>query len=243
MKFLPYLCLLSITQVVAWAQTPINWPVEKAAPGTNPAVFATCRNDWMERFFVNLTRAKAGHVDLLFQGDSISQQWESSGREVWGERYRSAANFGIGGDCTENVLWRLQHGELDGISPKLIVLLIGTNNVKRDTPQQVAEGIAAVVKALRQSAPQSHVLLMGVFPRSQDPHAKVRADIQETNRLIAPLADGTTVTFLDLGKEFLEPDGKISAEIMPDMLHLSPRGYKIWADGIQKIVDKYCPPN
>lgn len=179
-----------------------------------------------------LDRAKKGDVNLLFLGDSITQGWNNN--DVWKRFYgpRRAANFGIGGDRTEHVLWRLRHGELDGISPRVVVLMIGTNNAGANTADEIAQGVTAIVKELRKRLPEAKVLLLGVFPRGPKPDA-TRALLEDVNRRIAKLDDGSHVTYLDIGKAFLNPDATLSREIMPDYLHLSARGYRIWADAME----------
>ena len=179
-----------------------------------------------------LDRAKKGHVDLLFLGDSITQGWHDN--DVWKRFYglRHAANFGIGGDQTQHVLWRIRHGELDGIHPRVVVLMIGTNNVGSNSADEIAQGITAIIKDLRQKLPETRILLLGVFPRGEKPNPG-REKIEEVNRQIRGLDDGSHVTYLDIGKAFLNPDGSISREIMPDFLHLTARGYRIWADAIE----------
>ncbi len=184
-------------------------------------------------------RVKQGNVDLLFIGDSITQGWEKNGKEVWDKHYapRNAVNLGTGGDRTEHVLWRLQNGNLDGISPRLAVIMIGTNNSGSNTPEEIAAGIEAIVKLLRDKLPKMKILLLAVFPRgdaAEDPRHKVN---QKTNEIIAKLADGKTVEYLDIGAKFLK-DGKLTKDIMPDLLHLSPEGYEIWAKAIEPSVVK-----
>ena len=179
-----------------------------------------------------LDQAKKGNIDLLFLGDSITQGWNNNA--VWKRFYgpRHAANFGIGGDRTEHVLWRIQHGELDGIHPRVVVLMIGTNNSGSNTADEIAQGVTAIVKELRQRLPETKVLLLGVFPRGQKPDA-TRAKLEEVNRQISRLDDGSHVTYLDIGKAFLNPDGTISRDIMPDYLHLTAKGYRLWADAME----------
>ncbi len=182
-----------------------------------------------ERF---LQEAKKGKIDLLFLGDSITQGWNNNA--TWARFYgpRHAANFGIGGDGTQHVLWRVQHGELEGIAPRVVVLMIGTNNSGTSNADQIAAGITAIVKELRQRLPDSNVLVLGVFPRGEKP-GPVREKLAKVNRQIAKLDDGSNVTYLDIGKAFLNPDGTISKEVMPDFLHLTARGYRIWADAME----------
>ncbi len=187
---------------------------------------------WMEMHKNFLVQAKKGRVDLLFLGDSITQGWNEN--TVWQRFYgpRHAANFGIGGDRTQHVLWRIQHGELDGIEPKVTVLMIGTNNVSDNNPDEIALGIKTIVAELRCRLPKTKVLLLGVFPRSQMPDA-VRERIKMVNEKIAGLDDGSHIRYLDITKAFLNADGTISADIMPDYLHLSVKGYRIWAEAME----------
>ncbi len=202
------------------------------AQGPATVVAAPRDGAWMEMHNNFLAQAKKGNIDLLFLGDSITQGW--NGNAVWKRFYgpRHAANFGIGGDRTQHVLWRIKNGELDGISPKVIVLMIGTNNLGDDTPDEIAQGIKAIVAELRGRLPRTQILLLGVFPRGQKPCPE-RDRIEAINQKIAPLADGQHVRYLDIAKAFLSPDGTISAAVMPDFLHLSVPGYRIWADAME----------
>lgn len=189
---------------------------------------------WMDLHKTYVDRAKKGDVDLLFLGDSITQGWHGH-TTVW-DRYfgaRRSANFGIGGDRTEHVLWRLENGEADGISPRVVVIMIGTNNLSRDTPAEIADGVTAVVGKVRQKFPKAKVLLLGVFPRSEKPDDSYRIRVQAINARIARLDDGKDVEYLDIGRHFVEPDGTISKDIMPDYLHLSRKGYRIWAESME----------
>src|SRR6185312_3578540 len=153
----------------------------------------------------------------------ITQGWNDN--EVWKRFYgpRNVANFGIGGDRTQHVLWRIQNGELDGIEPKVVVLMIGTNNASSGTADEIVQGITAIVEELRHRLPKARILLLGVFPRGQKPDA-TREKLNSVNAKIAHLDDGSHVKFLDIGKSFLNEDGTISREIMPDFLHLSRKG-------------------
>jgi lysophospholipase L1-like esterase len=182
-----------------------------------------------------LEQARKGNVDLLFLGDSITQGWNDN--DVWRRYYqpRRAANFGIGGDRTQHVLWRIQNGELDGISPKVVVLMIGTNNASSSTPDEIAAGIKAIVGELHRRLPQAKILLLGVFPRGERP-TPIRERLKSVNEKIAVLDDGSQVRFLDISKTFLNPDGTISKAIMPDYLHLSRRGYRLWAEAMEPLL-------
>jgi beta-glucosidase len=182
--------------------------------------------------------AEKGDARLLFVGDSITEGW--GGQPVWNEVFAPfrAANFGIGGDTTSNVLWRLQHGAAGRLEPKAVVLLIGTNNfwVNKDEPADVVEGIKAVVGLLRASFPSARILLLGIFPRDEQPDGESRLKVEAVNRQLPALADGEHVFVHDIGRVFLEPDGRISKTIMPDFLHLSPEGYRRWAEAILPIL-------
>ncbi len=186
-------------------------------------------------------RVKQGKADLIFIGDSITQGWEGPGKEVWQKHYakRNAVNLGINGDFTQNVLWRLDNGNLDGIQPRLAIVMIGTNNARAgNTPQQTAEGIIAVVEKVRKKLPETKVLLLGIFPRGAEPGDKLRKANERTNELIKKLANDKKVYFQDISERFLEKDGTISRAIMPDLLHLSRQGYEIWAAAIEANVKK-----
>ena len=209
------------------------------APALAETVKPSERDEWWKSMHDSfLTQTKAGKIDLLFLGDSITQGWAAEGsKEVW-ERYygsRKAANYGIGGDRTQHVLWRLEHGEVDGIKPKVVVLMIGTNNVGSDSAADIAAGVKAIVDRLRKALPDTKVLLLGVFPRGEKPD-DTREKLKEVNARIARLDDGKMVDYLDIGRHFLNEDGSISAEVMPDFLHLSKKGYQIWADAIEPTV-------
>jgi lysophospholipase L1-like esterase len=227
-RFALVLTLLLTGSVAAFAQQP-----ETTKP--NPATVPVTRNSWIDQHNRQVATAKKDGCTVMFLGDSITAGWSGGGRQVWAERYTplKAANFGIGGDRTEHVLWRLQNGALgNGIAPKAVVLMIGTNNTGRDSAAQIAEGVTAIVKELGQRAPQARVLLLGVFPRGDKPGTSTRAKIATINKTIATLDDGQRVFFLDIGEKFLQPDGSLTKAISPDFLHLNSNGYKIWADSI-----------
>jgi lysophospholipase L1-like esterase len=206
----------------------------------NDAVVPTPREGtWMKRHESFNDRVKQGNADLIFIGDSITQGWEGNGKAVWEEFYgkRNAVNLGIGGDRTQHVLWRIENGEVDGIKPGVAVLMIGTNNSGSNTADEIADGVKAIVRRLREKLPDTKVLLLAVFPRNEKP-TPVRDKLNEVNDKIASLSDSKSVTYLDIGKNFLNDDGTISKEIMPDFLHLSPKGYRIWADAMEPTLWK-----
>ena len=194
--------------------------------------------NWMKRHESFNARVKEGNVDLLFIGDSITQGWEGAGKAAWSEKYgkRNAVNLGIGGDRTQHVLWRLDNGNIDGIKPKLAVLMIGTNNSGQNTSEQIAEGITAIVTKLRDKLPETKVLILAVFPRGADGTNKNRMVNEGANQIVAKLADGKNIEYLDIGPKFLDDKGNLSKEVMPDLLHLNPASYQTWADAIEPHV-------
>ena len=193
---------------------------------------------WKDRQeLLNKRAAEAGDkAQIIFIGDSITQGWEGEGKEVWAKHYahRNAVNLGIGGDRTQHVLWRLDHGNLDGLKPRAAVVMIGTNNSNGDdnTVEQIAEGVAAIVKQLREKLPQTKVLLLAIFPRSENPSPQ-RGKILQVNQIVQKLADDQSVFWIDFGYKFVNSDGTIPHDLMPDYLHLSRRGYEIWAEAIE----------
>jgi len=203
----------------------------------------TIEYDWMSVAAWNRMHAEdvliADHdqVDLLFVGDSITAGWDW---QIWEKNFKplKAANFGIGGDHTGNVLWRLQHGDVGNIHPKAIVLLIGVNNFGHlnETPAQVFDGVKAVVTQLQLAFPSSNILLNAVFPFEQDAKSPKRAMVKELNKKIATLGNNKTVFYKDYGNLFLEKDGSISKEILGDYLHPTAKGYQIWADAMQPSI-------
>jgi lysophospholipase L1-like esterase len=193
--------------------------------------------NWTKRHEGFVEIAKKGGVDFLLMGDSITDGWRGKGKSVYAENFEplKVANFGIGGDRTQHVLWRLQNGELDGITPKLCMLMIGTNNGK-DSAEDVAAGITAIVKELQKKSPATKVLLLAIFPRGEKPNPG-REKNDKVNTMIAKLDDGgKTVKYLDIGGKFLAEDKSISKDIMPDFLHLTEAGYKLWADAVLPTV-------
>jgi beta-glucosidase len=193
---------------------------------------------WVKRHESFNERVKQGNVDLLFIGDSITQGWEGAGKKVWDEFYgkRNAVNLGIGGDRTQHVLWRLDNGNIEGIQPKLAVLMIGTNNSGTNTSEQIAAGIKAIVEKLRTKLPETKVLILGVFPRGPNKEDAKRLVNEGANNIVKQLADDQHVFYLDIGPAFLADDGTLSKEIMPDLLHLNEKSYRLWAESIEPKV-------
>lgn len=205
----------------------------------NPAVRPLNRDIGRHKQFLKVV-AK-GDADVIFLGDSITQGWEGGGRKAWDEHFAplKAVNLGISGDQTGHVLWRITEGkELEPIKPKAAVIMIGTNNMGAHSAEQIAGGVQAIVEELRKQKPAMKILVLGIFPRSPRATDGLREKVKATNALLAKLDDGKMVFYKDIGKKFLEPDGSLDKKIMPDYLHLSSRGYEIWAEAIKDDLQK-----
>jgi lysophospholipase L1-like esterase len=217
-------------------------PLGACAAKKNPAIVPVPQagKEAMHERFVEI--ARRGGVDVLLLGDSITDAWGGEGHlpragaKIYAREFEPlhSANFGIGGDRTQHVLWRLQNGELDGIKPKVVMLMIGTNNAAANTSAEIAAGIKAIVEEIHKRSPGTKVLLLGIFPRGQKPN-RLRDTVLGANAIISKLDDGgKTVKYLDIGDRFLNRDGMISAQIMPDYLHLTEKGYELWADAVRQ---------
>ena len=234
-RFLP-LALVFLIATVAAANTAIEAGPRDAA--------------WVKRHEGFVAEAHHGGIGVLFLGDSITDFWRDRGRAVWDREFAplKAANFGISGDRTQHVLWRLRNGEADGYQPKVVVLMIGTNNTglerdgktPRNTPPEIIEGVTAVVSELRAKFPEAKILLLAIFPRGEK-DAPQRAQVAEVNRALVKRHDGRHVFFLDFNDRFLDADGNIPKDVMPDLLHPSAKGYEIWADAIREPLRKLLP--
>lgn len=205
---------------------------------TTPVAGKTNGEKWWngnyERILTDLKKME-GKVDVCLVGDSITARWNG---ETWQKHWGSlrAVNMGIGGDRTQNVLWRLEHGQLDGYQARLFVVMIGTNNLwgKDANPADVAEGIKAILALIQAKQPQAKILLLGIFPRGEKPNPG-RDKIKAVNDIISKYAGGA-VQYMDIGEKFLEADQTISKEVMHDHLHLAPKGYDIWREAINAKV-------
>lgn len=201
------------------------------APLTNQSDYWTLRNDQ------NVALLEAGgKPDVLFLGDSITDLLATgAGKDVWQKYYLplGSADFAVGGARTSQVLWQIETGQVAAANPKVIVLLIGTNNLGMgQNPEEVAAGIARIVDELRTQLPKTRILLLGLLPRGQSVLDPFRAPIAEVNALIADLNDGDWVTYLDIDSGFLQPDGSLSPFVMGDFVHPTSIGYNIYTVGI-----------
>ncbi|NNC89885.1 MAG: sulfatase-like hydrolase/transferase, partial [Akkermansiaceae bacterium] len=193
---------------------------------------------WKNRHAEKIKQANSGGHDLIFIGDSITHSWENTGKETWDKYYggRKALNLGFSGDRTEHVLWRLNNGELrKQQNARVAVIMIGTNNTghNQQDPSETADGIERILSVLRARCPRAKVLLLGVFPRGARPDDKLRKINVALNGRIAKFHDGKRVHFLDIGAKFLDENGILTKEIMPDALHPKQKGYAIWAEAIE----------
>jgi len=190
-----------------------------------------------------LQRAKQspGDYDIEFIGDSITQAWESNGSNVWNKFYgkRKVINMGVGGDRTQHVLWRFEHGQLDNIKAKVAVVMIGTNNSNKDeySEADILQGVLAIVNQIRIRQPNTKIILMGIFPRGKTFSAQ-RGKILQVNEALARLDDGKNIFYLDIGPQLIQDDGSITQSMMKDYLHPGEVGYEIWADAMEPKLEQ-----
>jgi len=225
------------------AQAPASTSAPPAPVGDAPDVAAPRDKDypWMsleawwqrQRALQSIEPSIKRDSELAFLGDSIVEGWDNS---VWNEfysRYRPV-RLGLGGDKTQQVLYRIEKGELDGLGSKVVVLLIGTNNfgLGEATPESTARGVTAVLNAVKAKLPAARLLLLGILPRDERPDGELRRKVRDTNMLIQKLDDGERVRYLDVGASFLDPDGKIPSELMADFLHPTPKGYRVFSTAL-----------
>ncbi len=226
MTSLALLCGLLLTP-----QNPATTPAERLGEGWWKDRHAACQ----------ATTAKGG-IDLAFLGDSITQGWEGSGRPTWDKYYgtRKAANFGFSGDRTQHVLWRMKEGELIGLQPKVVVIMIGTNNIGHGSSDaaQTADGVKMIVNTLRKAMPDTKILLLEIFPRGADANDTMRKAVADASNQFRTLADNKSVFSLDVGHHFLNHDGTMRTTLMPDLLHPNGGGYEIWAKAMEPTLAK-----
>jgi lysophospholipase L1-like esterase len=200
-----------------------------------------------------LAKAKAGGIDLYFLGDSITRRWGCTDPqyapmlENWKKNFFgwNAANFGWGADSIQNILWRIHNGELEGVNPKVIVILAGTNNVGTRPGGEakvadIVQGVRALVDTCREKAPQAKIILTAIFPRNDS--MAVWPEIQQINQGIAKLADDKDVFYLNVNDKLADADGKLFEGMTVDKLHLSVNGYQVWADGLQPLLTRFLGP-
>ena len=250
LRLLLLTCLVAITAAAELTldPPPAGDPKTTPLPAGKPWIPGWCRWDWRTGWlgqhdgFVATTKKDAAKITAVFYGDSITQGWGSEAKELFAERYgkRGAVNYGIGGDSTRQLLWRISHGEVDGLKPTVVVLKIGTNNLYDDanggSDTEIAKGIETVVTLLRAKLPDAKVLLLGLLPRQ---NTWFTGRVAAINRIIAKLDDRKTVRFLDLGAKFASAPGVVIPELYnKDQLHLVAKGYQLWADSMAPLFDE-----
>jgi lysophospholipase L1-like esterase len=202
--------------------------------------------DWTERHAAAVALMRERRPEIVMLGDSITHFW--GGDPVGGRRNapahwdrffagRRVVNLGYGWDRTENVLWRLTHGEFDDIAPAVVVVMIGTNNIGRNTPDEIAAGVERICSTIHERSPQTRVLLLGLLPRGERPNA-ARDTVGEVNQRLARLEGRHSITYLDIGQAFVSSDGTISKDVMYDFLHPSEKGYQLWAAAMSGTLDR-----
>lgn len=241
---------------IAWADHLLPHTPEKSAAGAQ-VVRAMERTDPNSKLAHEqlLAKARQGHVDVYFEGDSIVRRWGATDYpqllENWKQNFYgwNAGDFGWGADRIENILWRLENGELDGVNPKVIVLLAGTNNVGSRVPpggidsavKHVVAGLAGVVNLMQSKAPQAVIILTGIFPRNDN--MDVMPEIDSINAALAKMADGRKVRFLNINDRLADSTGKLHEGMMnPDKLHPSLQGYQVWADALKPVLTELLGP-
>jgi beta-glucosidase len=210
------------------------------------AIMPTVRNEgwWQTRHRACVEQTRAAQFDVAFIGDSITQGWETDGKAAWDQHFAPlrAANFGFSGDRTQHVLWRLQNREIIGGRPKVVVVMIGTNNLGDNTPAETADGVVEIVNTLL-ARTNARVLLLGIFPRANNPENRFRVAAAEATTLFWNRVEHPRLTKLNIGSHFLRSDGSLRTMLMPDLLHLNENGYSIWAKAIVPTVKKLLAKN
>jgi lysophospholipase L1-like esterase len=221
-------------------QLTIDWPQPQQPANVPWACFPVPRLDWIARFEMNIDKLKQGPYDLIFDGDSITDNLQ--GDDVWKARYAplKAVDLGIGGDQVQHMIWRAQNGSLAGQDPKLIVVMAGTNNIGQKA-EDVAAGVKMLLSEYETRCPHAHILLQGIFPRDPKPDSDARKWVASVNAILSTYITDQRISYLDIGAKFLQPDGSISPDTMRDGLHPSPQGNAIWADAIQPVIDQFFP--
>lgn len=192
---------------------------------------------WYRMHAEDVAMAEQGEAQVVFLGDSITEGWDQA---IWQARIAplNAVNFGIGGDMTQNLLWRMDHGAVEKLDPKVVVIMIGVNNFLRynASPQEVFTGVKAVVKKALAMYPRAHIVLNGIFPYEQAAKHPNREKVKQANALIQTLGDYPRVDYYDFGPHLLSESGDLSPDVMPDFLHPNAKGYALWADQLLPVI-------
>jgi platelet-activating factor acetylhydrolase IB subunit beta/gamma len=201
---------------------------------------------FIERHTLFLKLIRETNIRLLFLGDSITRRWVEN-YHLWEHflgQYQPA-NFGVGGDMAQNLLWRVQNGEIDHIQPEVVVLLIGTNNMPTHSGTEIAATLRLIVATIREKLPKTKIVLMAIFPRGPQDRSKADEDnpyymdkVNFVNKQLASLDNQETIYFVDIGASFLGSDGEVDTSLLPDQLHLIEPGYQIWGEALKGILEK-----
>jgi lysophospholipase L1-like esterase len=203
----------------------------------------TNTGNWMQRHNGFVAQAKQGNIDLVLLGDSITDGWAQTGRAVFQKEFGGwkTANFGIGGDTCQNIIYRISNGELDGFKAKAIMLLIGTNNSRSYIGDEIGQGVTKIVEIIKEKQPDAKLLLLAIFPRGPDANDLQRQRVEAANKIIAKLDDSKNVKFLSINDKFLDSQGKLIG-FNADNLHPNAKGYQIWADGVKAQLTEWLGP-
>jgi len=233
---------------IPWATKLLDYHAAPWNLSPDQPVFRTDANSLVAHAEL-LAKAKQGGVDLYFEGDSITRRWGATDYPDllanWKQSFFgwNAADFGWGADKTQNILWRLENGELDGVNPKVVVLLAGTNNLSTGTAEEITRGLEAILQTIHQKAPAAAIVIMGIFPRNDN--MAFLPVIETINANLAKLADGQKIRYLNINGKLAGPDGKLFDGMMnaKDKLHPIAKGYQVWADALKPVLtDLLGPP-
>tara|TARA_R110002167_G_scaffold74663_3_gene208803 strand:- start:6417 stop:7178 length:762 start_codon:yes stop_codon:yes gene_type:complete len=196
-------------------------------------------NSWWQQRHQDILSADKSAVKLLFLGDSITQQWqhEAYGLPIWQQYYGDefAFNMGFSGDKTQHLLWRIENGELNGVSPDVTVLMIGTNNVEDDKAEDIAEGINLIIEQVQLKLPQTKLIVHRIFPRGNADNP-ARLIIDAASQIISSKANEQSFIYVDINERFEDGEGNVLDSLMYDGLHLTTKGYQVWADALSEYI-------
>lgn len=243
-RLMPGIALLFLATFLRAGEDPVAPPPKDQDPTVaERGYFEKSPRAWNDFHKAFLERAKLGGIELLFLGDSILQGWgDSAQKDLWKLNFDAykLANFSVGGDRTQQILWRIDNGELDGLTPKVVVLEIGGNNLwSNDKPEKIADGIKKIVELIRKKLPAAKVLVLGILPAQKSNTDGIRDKIKQVNAQTAKLDDGASIRFLDIGANFTDANGVIDLDkelYQPDYVHLKTKGYEAWATAVKPVL-------
>lgn len=243
MRLSPLIQSLNVTGLLLLASLALAGPPSTQPEPRSKQFSWMSLSSWYERHAADVALAEQGRARIVFLGDSITQGWDP---QIWQQHLASlgAVNFGIGGDLTQNILWRLEHGDVENLDPELVVVMAGVNNYlhNKATPADTFLGVKAVVDKALASYPNARLILQGILPFGQQPNTPERHWVAQTNALLQQLGQRPRVTYYDFGDYFLAEDGRISTEIMADFIHPSRAGYAIWIEHLLPAIEAELEP-